>query len=93
MDKITTELTNKLNELSDAYKGQTQEQYNRGELSRRIEDEIFPLAIKADGKTWQQVNTIWISSRMASKEMVSLALEMLASLIYIKENIQPRKEK
>ena len=80
------ELINKLNEMSDAFKVQTQEQYSNGTLSKRIEEEIFPLAYKVGGETWKQINTIWYSSQMASKEMVSLALEMLASLLYINEN-------
>ena len=91
MSNINLELSNVLNELADAFKGQTQAQYSTAELSKRIETEAFPLAYKIGGETWTKVNTIWYSSQMADKSMVALALEMLATLLFLMEKGLPAK--
>ena len=84
-DPTMDELIFKLNEMSDLYKQETQEQWRKGTLSKKIVDEVMPLAMKVGGSTFDQVNIIWSSSRMADKHMVSLTLELLASNLYISE--------
>jgi len=94
MTNINLELADVLNELADAFKGQTQEQYNSMELCKRIETEAFPIAYKIGGETWKKVNTIWYSSRMADKTMTALGLELLATLLYIQvKGLAPAIEK
>ena len=87
------ELEIKLLELSDCFKVQTQKEYSKGTLAKRIEEEAFPLAYNLGEHTFKSISTIWNSCRIASKEMVSLSLEMFANELFFITQIEERQEK
>lgn len=73
--------------LAALFKVQTQEQYNEGELCKKLDEDLSLLAIKLDDATGcrleihRSVCTIWGSSRCASNVMVALALSLLSDKV------------
>jgi len=90
-DELYEELDRKLNRLSDDFKNQTQEEYLNDTNVIKMEKELFPVASKIGGDIWTNVQIIYYNSRMAENGMISLALELLASNIYMGRHIKKNK--